>query len=201
MGSELDQELNRLPRKYRVPLILCYLKGRTHDQAAEEMACPVGTVRSRLARGRDLLRRRLTARGHASMAAHPGPRHGSAGGTFQRIGSGVPGFRHGQGGRRSRCIPNPTGRRGGRVGPGPQPRSAHDHENCAVEIDQPGHRYNEPVGWGRHRRCVCRGAGPGHHGAGKRCPDDYSPGRNKFFGRGKQRQSPDKGRRADSLGI
>ena len=69
IGSVLDQELNRLPRKYRVPLILCYLKGRTHDQAAEEMACPVGTVRSRLARGRDLLRRRLTTRGHAPTAA------------------------------------------------------------------------------------------------------------------------------------
>jgi RNA polymerase sigma factor (sigma-70 family) len=68
-GSVLDQELNRLPRKYRVPLILCYLKGRTHDQAAEEMACPVGTVRSRLARGRDLLRRRLTNRGDAPTAA------------------------------------------------------------------------------------------------------------------------------------
>ena len=65
----LDQELNRLPRKYRVPLILCYLEGRTHDQAAEELACPVGTVRSRLARGRDLLRRRLTSRGHAPTAA------------------------------------------------------------------------------------------------------------------------------------
>ncbi len=68
-GSVLDQELNRLPRKYRMPLILCYLKGRTHDQAAEEMACPVGTVRSRLARGRDLLRRRLTTRGHTPTAA------------------------------------------------------------------------------------------------------------------------------------
>jgi RNA polymerase sigma factor (sigma-70 family) len=68
-GSVLDQELNRLPSKYRVPLILCYLKGLTHDQAAVELACPVGTVRSRLARGRDLLRRRLTTRGHAPTAA------------------------------------------------------------------------------------------------------------------------------------
>jgi hypothetical protein len=48
---------------------LCYLKGHTHDQAAEELECPVGTVRSRLARGRDLLRRRLTSRGHAPTAA------------------------------------------------------------------------------------------------------------------------------------
>jgi RNA polymerase sigma factor (sigma-70 family) len=69
VGEELDQELGRLPRKYRMPLILCYLEGHTHDQAAEELACPVGTVRSRLARGRDLLRRRLTTRGYVPTAA------------------------------------------------------------------------------------------------------------------------------------
>ncbi|MHB1557052.1 MAG: RNA polymerase sigma factor [Isosphaeraceae bacterium] len=61
----LDQELSRMPEKYRAPLVLCYLRGRTHDQAAEELRCPVGTVRSRLARGRDLLRARLTRRGMA----------------------------------------------------------------------------------------------------------------------------------------
>jgi RNA polymerase sigma factor (sigma-70 family) len=64
----LDQELNRLPEKYRVPLILCYYRGRTHDQAADELRCPVGTVRSRLARGRDLLKKRLTRRGFAPSA-------------------------------------------------------------------------------------------------------------------------------------
>jgi RNA polymerase sigma factor (sigma-70 family) len=69
LGPVLDQELNRLPRKYRTALVLCYLEGHTHDQAAEELECPVGTVRSRLARGRDLLRRRLTSRGHAPTAA------------------------------------------------------------------------------------------------------------------------------------
>ena len=72
IGPVLDQELNRLPLKYRAPLILCYLKGHTHDRAAEELECPVGTVRSRLARGRELLRRRLTSRGHAPTAAFLG---------------------------------------------------------------------------------------------------------------------------------
>jgi len=69
IGPALDQELSRLPGKYRAPLVLCYLKGQTHDQAAVELRCPVGTVRSRLARGRDLLKRRLTRRGFAPTAA------------------------------------------------------------------------------------------------------------------------------------
>lgn len=69
VGPALDQELSRLPEKYRSALLLCYLKGRTHDQAAQELACPVGTVRSRLARGRDLLRKRLLRRGFAPAVA------------------------------------------------------------------------------------------------------------------------------------
>ncbi len=69
LGPVLDQELSRLPAKYRAPLVLCYLRGRTHDQAASELCWPVGTVRSRMARGRDLLKRRLTGRGCAPNAA------------------------------------------------------------------------------------------------------------------------------------
>jgi RNA polymerase sigma factor (sigma-70 family) len=65
----LDQELSRLPEKLRAPLVLCYLKDCTHDQAAAELRWPVGTVRSRLARGRELLRERLTRRGCAPTAA------------------------------------------------------------------------------------------------------------------------------------
>src|SRR5262249_36367261 len=49
VASMLDQELSRLPERYRAPLVLCYLRGRTHEQAAADLRCPVGTVRSRLA--------------------------------------------------------------------------------------------------------------------------------------------------------
>jgi RNA polymerase sigma factor (sigma-70 family) len=68
LSQVLDQELSRLPAKYRVPLVMCYLRGQTHDQAAAELSWPVGTVRSRMARGRELLRRRLTRRGVLSPA-------------------------------------------------------------------------------------------------------------------------------------
>ena len=63
LRAVLDEELARLPAKYRDPLVLCYLEGLTHDEAAGQLSWPVGTVRSRLAGGRDRLRARLTRRG------------------------------------------------------------------------------------------------------------------------------------------
>ncbi len=59
----LDHELLRLPESLRVPVVLCYLEGLTHDQAAQRLGWPVGTVRSRMSRARALLQRRLTRRG------------------------------------------------------------------------------------------------------------------------------------------
>ncbi len=59
----LDDELNRLPTRFRDPVVLCYLEGLTHEEAAAKLACPVGTVRSRMAWARDRLRTRLDRRG------------------------------------------------------------------------------------------------------------------------------------------
>ena len=52
-----------MPAKYREPVRLCYFEGRTHDDAAAALGWPVGTVRGRLARARDMLRTRLARRG------------------------------------------------------------------------------------------------------------------------------------------
>jgi RNA polymerase sigma factor (sigma-70 family) len=68
LQAVLDEEMRRLPDRYRAPLLLCYLQGLTHEEAAARLGCPVGTVRSRLSRGRDRLRDRLTRRGLALSA-------------------------------------------------------------------------------------------------------------------------------------
>ena len=63
VSAAVHEEIGRLPERFRVPVVLCDLEGRTHEQAARHLGCPVGTVKSRLARGRARLRDRLTRRG------------------------------------------------------------------------------------------------------------------------------------------
>jgi RNA polymerase sigma factor (sigma-70 family) len=67
LRTALDEEVRRLPEKYRAAFILCYLEGLTNEEAAQRLGRPVGTVVSRLARARQWLRRRLTGRGLAPV--------------------------------------------------------------------------------------------------------------------------------------
>lgn len=70
----LEAEIERLPEAFRNVIVLCELSGLSHDLAAEQLGCPVGTVESRLSRGRARLRQALTRRGFApSLALLPRP--------------------------------------------------------------------------------------------------------------------------------
>src|SRR5579871_5270771 len=65
----LHEELNRLPHKYRDVLILCYMQGKTNEQAAHELGYPAGSMSRHLSRARELLRERLLARGVSVVIA------------------------------------------------------------------------------------------------------------------------------------
>ncbi len=59
----LREEVSRLPDRYRLPLVLCYLQGKSNQEAAAQLDCPVGTIKGRLSRARHVLRERLSRRG------------------------------------------------------------------------------------------------------------------------------------------
>jgi RNA polymerase sigma-70 factor (ECF subfamily) len=68
LGPLIHEEIDRLPGRYRAPIVLCFLEGLTREQAAGRLRWPLGTLQSRLARGREQLRRRLSRRGVAPSA-------------------------------------------------------------------------------------------------------------------------------------
>jgi RNA polymerase sigma factor (sigma-70 family) len=65
----LEEELHRLPEKHRTPLVLCYLEGKTSEQAAQLLGCPRGSMGARLEQARERLRERLAQRGYPVGAA------------------------------------------------------------------------------------------------------------------------------------
>ncbi len=65
----LHEEVSRLPDKYRVPIVLSYLEGKTNEEVAQLLHWPIGTVKGRLSRARALLHSRLMRRGVTLSAA------------------------------------------------------------------------------------------------------------------------------------
>jgi RNA polymerase sigma factor (sigma-70 family) len=63
LHEQLDKELNALPEKYRIPVLLCDLEGKTIKDAARQVGWPAGTMATRLTRGRAALARRLRCQG------------------------------------------------------------------------------------------------------------------------------------------
>jgi RNA polymerase sigma factor (sigma-70 family) len=68
LQSLLDEELARLPDKYRVPVVLCDLEGRPRREVAQQLKIPEGTLSSRLTTARRMLAKRLAQRGLAVTA-------------------------------------------------------------------------------------------------------------------------------------
>ena len=64
---EIQEEIDRLPERYRAPIVLCYLQGLTYEEAAGVLRLPPSTLRVRLSRARDRLRGRLVRRGLAPI--------------------------------------------------------------------------------------------------------------------------------------
>jgi RNA polymerase sigma factor (sigma-70 family) len=69
LQAVLDEGLQRLPEKYRTALVLAYLEGKTHEEAATQLGCPLATFRNWVARGRQRLRKQLLGRGLTLFSA------------------------------------------------------------------------------------------------------------------------------------
>ncbi len=81
-AEALHREIDRLPGTFRAAVVLCYFEGLSPDEAAQRLRWPAGTLRSRLVRAREKLRRGLALRGvalpAAALAAAPAPRSAAA---------------------------------------------------------------------------------------------------------------------------
>ncbi len=69
LQAEVDAAVAKLPDPLRKVVVHCYLEGKTHREASERLECPAGTLRSRLARARRLLRNRFIRRGLAPASS------------------------------------------------------------------------------------------------------------------------------------
>ena len=65
LGTVIQEEIDRLPERFRCPVVLCDVMGLSHGRAASQLGIPAGTVKSRLGRAREILRGRLSRRGLA----------------------------------------------------------------------------------------------------------------------------------------
>ncbi|WP_422924616.1 RNA polymerase sigma factor [Singulisphaera sp. PoT] len=182
-GRVLHAEILRLPDRFRIPIVLCDLEGRTSEEAAREMNCPVGTVKSWRSRGRARLRQRLIRAGLSSTAAARGRPHGRRGqGGDRRAGRG----NHRQGGG-TEPVPRDGGRRGfgertqthpGRIEAdasefveecgdrGPGRRAGRGRRRCRRprRTHRPGPEGRSPSPRARGRCCPQGLAGPGSQG-------------------------------------
>ncbi len=125
LAPAIHEELDRLPERFRAVIVLCYLEGLGCEAAAARLGLPVGTIKSRLARGRERLRGRLVRRGLARLGRSP--RDAAVGGVRQgsvaRRGRAIHGpHRDGPGRRRSG---KPRGRPG--IGVRDRPENPHGH--------------------------------------------------------------------------
>ena len=115
-AEALHGEIDRLPRAFRLPVVLCYFEGLTLDEAARRLRCPAGTLRSRLARAREKLRLGLTRRGvvlpAAALGAVLAPRSASA---------SIPPLLCDSTTRAAIALRGPSRRRAGRSPPPPRP--------------------------------------------------------------------------------
>jgi RNA polymerase sigma factor (sigma-70 family) len=69
LSAVLDEEVGRLPERYRGPIVLCHVEGQTRDEAARRLGCSLRTLHRLLEQGRALLRARLGRRGVTLSAA------------------------------------------------------------------------------------------------------------------------------------